>query len=69
LNEPEIHARARIIKYYPVESNVTLEQEVLVTQGENSFRGQLIHYNGNEQTITVPANKGGRAVLVYNPDK
>lgn len=69
INEPEIHARAKIIKFYPIESNVTLEQDVFVSQGENSFRGQLIHYNSNEQTIIVPATKNGRAVLVYNPDK
>lgn len=69
VNEPEVHARAKIIKFYPIESNVTLEQNVLVTQGENSFRGQLIHYNSNDQTIIVPATKNGRAVLVYNPDK
>jgi lipopolysaccharide export system protein LptA len=68
-NDPEIHARAKVIKYYPSDSNATLEQEVFVTQGENSFQGQLILYNRNNQTITVPASKNGRAVLVYNPDK
>lgn len=68
-NEPEVHAHASIIRFYPSESNVTLEREVLVTQGENSFQGQLIHYNSIDQTITVPASKNGRAILVYNPDK
>lgn len=67
--EPEIHARAKIIKYYPIVANVTLQYEVHVTQGENSFQGELIHYNSNDQTITVPASTNGRAVLVYNPDK
>ena len=69
IGEPEIHARAKIIKFYPIESNVTLEQDVHVAQGENSFQGELIHYNSNDQTITVPASKNGRAVIVYNPDK
>lgn len=67
--DPVIHARAKIIKFYPIESNVTLEKDVHVSQGENSFQGELIHYNSKEQTITVPASKNGRAVLVYNPDK
>jgi|SRR5579885_953591 lipopolysaccharide export system protein LptA len=67
--QPEIHARAKIIRFYPIESNVTLENNVHVTQGENSFQGELIHYNSNDQTITVPAATNGQAVLVYNPDK
>lgn len=69
MGDPELHARAKIIKFYPLESNVTLEQDVHVTQGENIFQGELIHYNSNDQTITVPALKNGRAVIVYNPEK
>lgn len=68
MGDPEMHANAKIIKFYPSESNVTLEQEVVVTQGENSFQGQLILYNRNDQTVLVPASNKGRAVLVYNPD-
>lgn len=68
VGDPEIHAIARIIKFYPITSNITLENEVTVTQGENSFQGQLIHYNMNDQTIAVPASKNGRAVVIYNPD-
>lgn len=68
IGDPEIHANAKIIKFYPLASNVTLVQNVIVTQGDNSFHGELIHYNLNDQTITVPASKKGRAVLVYNPD-
>ncbi|MBV9576024.1 MAG: lipopolysaccharide transport periplasmic protein LptA [Gammaproteobacteria bacterium] len=69
LQEKEIHAWAKIIKFYPTESNATLEKEVFVKQGENSFQGELINYNSKEQTISVPAAQQGRAVLVYNPDK
>ncbi len=68
-SEPEIHAYAKVIKFYPIQSNVTLEKQVNVTQGENSFHGELIHYNSNDQTIIVPAANKGRAVIVYNPDK
>lgn len=67
-SEPEIHAYARVIKFYPSQSNVTLEKQVKVTQGENSFNGELIHYNSNDQTITVPASNKGRSVIVYNPE-
>lgn len=69
MGEPELHANADVIKFYPIDSKVTLEQHVTVAQGENSFKGTLIIYNMNDQTITVPASKDGRAVLVYNPDK
>lgn len=67
--DTEIHAYAKIIKFYPIESNVTLEQNATVQQGENSFKGELIHYNNNDQTIIVPQLEKSRAVLVYNPDK
>lgn len=67
VGEPELHARAKIIKFYPIDSNVTLEYDVHVSQGENSFSGELIHYNSAEQTINVPASANGRATLVYTP--
>lgn len=65
----EIHAYAKLIKFYPLTANVTLEQDVIVMQGENSFKGQLIHYNMDDQVITVPASKNARAELVYTPEK
>jgi lipopolysaccharide export system protein LptA len=67
--DPELHAKAKIIKFYPIESKVTLEKNVFVTQGENSFKGELIHYNRDNQTITVPATANARAVIVYTPEK
>lgn len=68
LGDSEIHAKANTIKFYPKESNVIFEQNVVLTQGENSFQGQLILYNRNDQTIFVPAANKGRAIVVYNPD-
>lgn len=68
-DDKEFHAYADVIKFHPVTSNVTLEGNVIVSQGENSFQGELILYNMNQQTVTVPPSKNGRAVLVYNPDK
>ncbi len=68
-NELPLHAYAKVIRFYPLVSNVTLEQSVTVKQGDNRFHGELIHYNNLEQTITVPPSKNGRAVLVYNPEQ
>lgn len=67
-NDQAMHAFGDIIQYYPLSANVTLHKHVTVLQGENSFQGELIHYNMNEQTITVPPSPKARAVIVYNQD-
>jgi lipopolysaccharide export system protein LptA len=67
--EEPMHAHAKIIKFYPLQDNVILESDAIVTQGKNSFQGQLIFYNIKNQTINVPPSKNGRAVLIYSPDK
>lgn len=67
-NQAVIHAIGDVIHYFPVTANVRLQDHVTVQQGENSFQGELILYNMNEQTITVPPTPRGRAVLVYNQD-
>lgn len=69
IGDPELHAKAKIIKFYPIDFNITMEQDVHVTQGENSFQGELVHYNNNDETILVPKTKNARAIFVYNPDK
>jgi len=69
VNQPEIHAHATTIKLYPLEMNVSLEHNVALSQGENHFQGELIHYNSKDQIITLPASSNGHARLVYNPDK
>lgn len=69
IGDPELHAHARIIKFYPIDFNITLEQDVQIIQGENSFKGELVHYNNNDETILVPKTKNSRAVFIYNPDK
>jgi len=63
------HAKANLIKFYPLQSLVKLEGNVILTQGENSFQGPFILYNMQDQVVTVPSSKEGRAVLIYNPDK
>lgn len=68
VGDAEIHAHAKIIKFYPLSSNATLEQHAIVIQGNNSFRGEQILYNMNDETITIPASKKGRAVLIYDPE-
>lgn len=69
IGDTEIHANAHVITFYPQTSNVTLQKNAIVLQGDNSFRGELIYYDNNKQTVKVPHTKKGRAILVYNPDK
>lgn len=67
--DSEIHARAKIIKFFPTSSNAILEKNAIVTQGNNSFRGDRILYDMHEETITVPASQHGKAVLIYDPNE
>lgn len=67
-DDKELHAHAMIIKFYPLVSNVNMQKNVIITQGDNSFNGQIIFYNMHDETITVPPSQNGRATIVYNPE-
>lgn len=69
IGDPMLHAQAKIIKFYPLTSAVILEQDVIVTQKENSFHGPRIIYNIKDQTVTAPASKEGRATITIEPDQ
>lgn len=58
------HAKAKMIKFFPLTSLVILEGDVKATQGENSFQGPTIIYNIKDQLVTAPASKLGRATIV-----
>lgn len=66
-DEPLFRAKAKTIKYNPTTMIVTLEGNVMITQGENSFKGPLIIYNMKEQTVVAPASTSGRATVVIDP--
>lgn len=61
-----LHGKSNIIKFYPSTSVLILEDNVVVTQGENSFHGSLIIYNMKEQMVAAPASKNGRATIVID---
>lgn len=67
--DPEVHAQAKIIKLYPVKSNVALEQNVVLTRGADHFEGELIIFNRDDQTIVVPQKQNTRATLTIYPEK
>src|SRR3990167_8217122 len=63
-----LHAKAKVIRFYPNRSLVILERDVLVTQAGNSFKGTIIIYNIKNQVITVPHSQRGHATIVYDPE-
>jgi lipopolysaccharide export system protein LptA len=65
--DPEFHAEAKVIKFYPIKSTVILEGDVAVKQGENSFHGPVIVYNMKDETIQVPPSDKGPATIVIQP--
>jgi lipopolysaccharide export system protein LptA len=66
--EKELHAYAKIIKFYPLEARTQLEGDVTVTQGNNHFQGQIVVYYIKQQTISVPPTKNSRATFVIDAD-
>lgn len=65
--DPVLHAKAKVIKFYPAKSLVFLEGNVIVTQGKNSFEGPQIVYNMKDQIVTAPPSKTGRATIIIEP--
>lgn len=61
-----LHAKSNIIRFYPSTSILILEDNVMVIQGANSFRGSLIVYNMKEQMVAAPASKNGRATIIID---
>src|SRR5579872_4726259 len=64
-----LHAKAKVIKFYPAKSIVFLEGDVVVTQGKNSFAGPVIVYNVKDQIVTAPPSKTGRATIIIEPSQ
>ncbi len=67
--DPLLHAKARVIKFFPAKSIVFLEDDVVVTQGKNSFQGPVIIYNMKDQIVTAPPSKTGRATIIIDPNQ
>ncbi len=68
IGDSVLNAKARFIKFYPTTSIIILEQNVVVTQKENSFHGPLIIYNMKNQLVTAPPFTNGRATIVIEPE-
>ncbi len=62
-------AQAKVIKFNPITSMITLEGDVLVKQGNNSFHGAVMTYNMKDQVVAAPASKTGRATIIIDPNQ
>jgi lipopolysaccharide export system protein LptA len=69
IGDAPFHARAQTIKFFPQKSNVILDGNALVTQGNNSFHGAEIIYNIKDQIVSSPATKKGRSTIIIEPAK
>lgn len=69
IGDPILNAKAKVIRFYPQTSVVYLDDDVVVTQGENHFDGPHIVYNMKDQTINAPASNHGRATIVIQPQQ
>ena len=67
--KPKMHARAKIIRYYPLKHLIELEGHAQVTQGNDRFEADIIKYDTIKQHV-ISNNKGtGRTLIVINSDK
>lgn len=69
IGDPALQAKAKVIRFYPLTSMVYLDDNVVVTQGENRFDGPHIVYNMKEQIVNAPASNNGRATIVIQPQQ
>ena len=67
-NDATLYAEAKTITFYPLTLNAILENQAKVTQKDDVFEGARIAYNNANQTVSIPAVKNSRALLVYHPE-
>ncbi|WP_375177584.1 lipopolysaccharide transport periplasmic protein LptA [Marinobacter mobilis] len=65
-------AQAKNITYSASDSRLTFEHDAVITQGNNLFRGQLIHYDTQNRVVTAEGSSnngeaGGRVEMVIQP--
>lgn len=64
------NAEARKITYSAPDSQLIFEQNAVITQGNNLFRGELIHYDTQNRVVTAESTGNGddgRVEMVIQP--
>lgn len=68
----ETDAKARRIIYDAANSRLTLEQDAVIEQGGNLFRGSIIHYDTEQRVVTAEGasqqtDGDGRVEMIIQP--
>lgn len=71
-NTGETDARARRIIYDAANSRLTFERDAVIEQGDNLFRGNIIHYDTEQRVVTAEGTSqqtdgDGRVEMVIQP--
>lgn len=69
-NKEHLHAKADIIKYYPVKALITLEKHAKVTRNGDSISSNQINFNINTETLTSHGSKkdNSQTMIIIHPD-
>lgn len=64
---PELHAKARAIRYLPVQKKVWFIGNSRITQDQQRLEGEKIFYNMNNKVVRTVANRHHKSVILINP--
>ncbi|WP_367607143.1 lipopolysaccharide transport periplasmic protein LptA [Legionella sp. W05-934-2] len=67
--KPRLHAKADIIRYFPLKHLIELEGHAVVTQGHDRFEAHIIRYDTLNQHVVSNSNGERRTLIVINSDK
>lgn len=66
---PQLHAFAKIIRYFPAKHLIELEGKAVVTQGNDRFEADLIRYDTINQHVLSDSEVNHRTLIIINSDK
>ncbi|MFE8072110.1 lipopolysaccharide transport periplasmic protein LptA [Marinobacteraceae bacterium S3BR75-40.1] len=64
---PATDAQAKTIIYSRSDNQLTFKQEAVIRQGEDMFRGDIIHYDTENRVVTASGGDKGRVEMVIQP--
>ena len=68
-NQPELHAWADIIYYFPKQNRIELVGNAEVSQGDNTFKAPKIIYDTEKQHILTERQENKRTTITFHPEK
>lgn len=63
------YGEAHIIEAFPPQNIIKYEQQAMLTENGNVFKGDLIIYNTVTQIVTSPNNGAGNVTIILPPSK